>query len=67
MDKFILIDYRIIGPMDLYFKKDIIYSFEGKTFEFGVTESLFSTFDIDHGTDFYLEVSHTIIPKLFSI
>jgi 16S rRNA G1207 methylase RsmC len=40
--------------MDSYFKKGITYSFEGKTFEFGVTESLFSTFNIDHGTDILL-------------
>lgn len=40
--------------MDYFLKKDISYSFEGKTFEFGVTESLFSTFNIDHGTDILL-------------
>ncbi len=49
--------------MDSYFKKDIIYSFEGKTFEFGVTESLFSTFNIDHGTDILLRSIASDNPK----
>lgn len=37
--------------MDSYFKKQIIYPFDGKRFVFNVAESLFSTFDLDHGTD----------------
>jgi len=40
--------------MDVYFKKEIIYPFEGKKFRFDVGETLFSTFDIDHGTDVLL-------------
>jgi 16S rRNA (guanine1207-N2)-methyltransferase len=37
--------------MDIYFKKEINYKFEGKNFIFEVGETLFSTFNIDHGTD----------------
>ncbi len=37
--------------MDVYFKKEIVYPFEGKKFYFDLGETLFSTFDIDHGTD----------------
>jgi 16S rRNA G1207 methylase RsmC len=37
--------------MDAYFKKEIIYTFEGKKYAFDIGETLFSTFNIDHGTD----------------
>lgn len=37
--------------MDVYFKKEIIYSFGKEIFKFDVAETLFSTFFIDHGTD----------------
>lgn len=40
--------------MDLYFKKEITYPFEGKKFNFNLGETLFSTFAIDHGTDILL-------------
>ncbi len=40
--------------MDVYFKKEITYSFEGRKFRFDVGETLFSTFNIDHGTDVLL-------------
>lgn len=36
---------------DSYFKKTIIYPFQGKKFSFDLGESLFSTFSVDHGTD----------------
>ncbi len=36
---------------DVYFKKTITYPFRGQKFEFDVAETLFSTFNIDHGTD----------------
>ena len=50
--------------MDVYFKKEIIYSFEGKKFCFEVGETLFSTFDIDHGTDVLLRsISPEKIPN----
>lgn len=37
--------------MDVYFKKEITYPFAGKKYIFDVGNTLFSTFDIDHGTD----------------
>lgn len=40
--------------MDLYFKKQISYSFEGERFDFDAGITLFSTFDLDHGTDILL-------------
>jgi 16S rRNA (guanine1207-N2)-methyltransferase len=40
--------------MDMYFKKEIIYPFQGKKFKFEIANSLFSTFAMDHGTDILL-------------
>jgi|SRR3989344_787347 len=40
--------------MDLYFKKEIIYPFQGEKFKFDVANTLFSTFEMDHGTDVLL-------------
>ncbi len=37
--------------MDIYFKKTIKYKFAGKEFVFDVGNTLFSTYDIDRGTD----------------
>ncbi len=50
--------------MDIYFKKEISYSFEGKTYYFDLGETLFSTFAIDHGTDFLLRnLASEVEPK----
>jgi hypothetical protein len=32
--------------MDLYFKKEIVYPFQGEKFKFDVANTLFSTLDI---------------------
>lgn len=40
--------------MDVYFKKEITYTFMGVRFKFDVGETLFSTFNIDTGTDLLL-------------
>lgn len=40
--------------MDIYFKKEIIYPLAGKKFVFDVGETLFSTFEVDYGTDLFL-------------
>ena len=40
--------------MDLYFKKTITYDFNKIRFSFDVGNTLFSTFDLDHGTDVLL-------------
>jgi 16S rRNA G1207 methylase RsmC len=49
--------------MDVYFKKEIIYPFKGQEFEFDIAETLFSTFDIDHGTDILIRAIDTKDPK----
>ncbi len=49
--------------MDVYFKKEIIYSFAGQKFNFAVATTLFSTFDIDHGTDILIRAIITNNPK----
>ena len=48
---------------DLYYKKTIIYPFQSHKFEFEVAETLFSTFDIDHGTDILIRSIVTHNPK----
>lgn len=49
--------------MDLYFKKEISYKFYGMSFKFDVGNTLFSTFDIDKGTDVLLRYIQTKNPK----
>lgn len=49
--------------MDVYFKKEIIYSFAGKKYKFDVGNTLFSTFDIDHGTDILIRAITPSNPK----
>lgn len=40
--------------MDSYFKKEITYTYRERDLRFDIGETLFSTFDIDHGTDIFL-------------
>ena len=49
--------------MDIYFKKDITYAFAGNTFTFSIANSLFSTFDLDHGTDVLIRAITPSSPK----
>ena len=49
--------------MDVYFKKEIIYPFAGKKYAFDVGNTLFSTFDIDHGTDILIRAITPSNPK----
>lgn len=49
--------------MDVYFKKEITYPFEGNKFKFDVGNTLFSTFDLDHGTDVILRAISIDNPK----
>src|SRR5687768_12074497 len=49
--------------MDVYLKKEIVYSFEGHNFKFDVGNTLFSTFDLDYGTDILLRAINTDNPK----
>lgn len=49
--------------MDVYFKKEIIYSFAGQKFNFAIANTLFSTFDLDHGTDILIRAITPNNPK----
>lgn len=49
--------------MDVYFKKEITYSFLGKKYSFDVGNTLFSTFNLDHGTDILLRSITSNNPK----
>ncbi|HLD11861.1 MAG TPA: methyltransferase [Patescibacteria group bacterium] len=49
--------------MDVYFKKEIPYSFQGEKFTFAAANTLFSTSEIDHGTDVLLRSIVTNSPK----
>lgn len=49
--------------MDVYFKKEISYSFGKEEFKFDVANTLFSTFDLDHGTDILIRAIITNKPK----
>lgn len=48
---------------DIYFKKDIFYSFAGLQFTFAIANTLFSTFDLDHGTDILIRAIAVNNPK----
>lgn len=49
--------------MDVYFKKEIVYPFAGQKFTFVIGNTLFSTFDIDHGTDILIRAITSNNPK----
>jgi 16S rRNA (guanine1207-N2)-methyltransferase len=49
--------------MDLYFKKEIPYKFYGLDFRFDIGNTLFSTYDIDKGTDVLLRYIDAKNPK----
>lgn len=49
--------------MDVYFKKEIIYSFLGNRFNFAIANTLFSTFGFDHGTDILIRSIISNNPK----
>ncbi|SRR5258708_2151119 len=49
--------------MDPYFKKEINYSFKKQEFKFDVAETLFSSYDIDHGTDILIRTITNNNPK----
>jgi len=49
--------------MDAYFKKEIDYSFAGQKFTFALANTLFSSFDLDHGTDILIRAIDFRNPK----
>lgn len=46
--------FGILAVMDVYYKKEISYVFNTTAFRFAISQSLFSSFDLDHGTDVLL-------------
>lgn len=49
--------------MDVYYKKEITYPFAGQKFNFVIANTLFSTFDLDHGTDILIRAIVSNNPK----
>lgn len=49
--------------MDIYFKKEITYPFAGQKFTFDIANTLFSTFDLNHGTDILIRAITSNNPK----
>jgi len=49
----------VATPVDVYYKKRIPYTCRGQTFAFDVAHTLFSSYQIDEGTDLFLR---TIAP-----
>lgn len=49
--------------MDIYFKKEITYKFANHEFRFDIANTLFSTFDLDHGTDILIRAIAPSSPK----
>src|SRR5262245_33008562 len=50
-------------PVDCYFKKRIAYSCKGQVFGFDVAHMLFSSFDVDDGTDLLLRTLQVAPPR----
>jgi 16S rRNA G1207 methylase RsmC len=50
-------------PVDVYFKKRIDYVCQGQTFMFDVAHTLFSSFQIDEGTDLFLRTIEASAPQ----
>lgn len=51
-----------IVPVDSYFKKRIAYSCKGQHFNFDVAHTLFSSFEVDDGTDLLLRTMDVAPP-----
>ncbi|MEK7163784.1 MAG: methyltransferase [Patescibacteria group bacterium] len=49
--------------MDPYYKKTIVYPHDGHKFEFDIATNLFSSFDVDHGTDLLIRSVELHNPK----
>ena len=50
-------------PHDVYFKKRIEYQSQGQRFLFDVAHTLFSTFQVDEGTDLFLRTIEVAAPQ----
>jgi 16S rRNA (guanine1207-N2)-methyltransferase len=53
----------IAPPLDVYFKKRIEYSCRGQSFAFDVAHTLFSSHQIDEGTDLFLRTIDVLAPR----
>ncbi|MBK9714397.1 MAG: methyltransferase [Kouleothrix sp.] len=53
----------IAPPVDVYFKKRIDYYCRGQTFAFDVAHTLFSSHQIDEGTDLFLRTIDVVAPR----
>jgi 16S rRNA (guanine1207-N2)-methyltransferase len=51
------------SPHDVYFKKRIEYQNQGQTYAFDVAHTLFSTFQVDEGTDLFLRTLDVTAPQ----
>lgn len=49
--------------MDAHYKKEITYKFANHEFKFDIANTLFSTFDLDHGTDILIRAIVLSSPK----
>jgi 16S rRNA (guanine1207-N2)-methyltransferase len=50
-------------PADIYFKKRIDYTHQGQSFAFDVAHTLFSSYQIDEGTDLFLRTINVAEPR----
>ena len=50
-------------PVDSYFKKSIAYGCKGQYFTFDVAHTLFSSFEVDDGTDLLLRTMDVAAPR----
>ena len=48
---------------DVYFKKRIDYSCRGASFKFDVAHTLFSSYQVDEGTDLFLRAIDVAAPR----
>lgn len=55
--------YETMTVPDVYFKKRISYISKGEPFEFDVAHTIFSSFDIDKGTDLLLRTMEISSPR----
>jgi 16S rRNA G1207 methylase RsmC len=53
----------LVPPVDAYFKKRIDYYCRGQSFSFDVAHTLFSSYQVDEGTDLFLRTIDVVAPR----
>lgn len=53
----------VATPVDVYYKKRIPYTCRGQTFAFDVAHTLFSSYQVDEGTDLFLRTIEPASPQ----